>query len=100
MVSVHPHKLTGRYYKAFLEKNMPDFLDNVPLIIRRELHFAHNGAPTHFNLVARRYLNRKLPNRWIGIGGPIVWPPRSPDLNPGFLLVRPFKIFGLFVSSG
>lgn len=23
-----------------------------------------------------------FPNRWIGIGGTIPWPPRSPDLNP------------------
>jgi hypothetical protein len=49
----------------------------MPLIIRRELHFMHDGAPA-----ARRYLNRKLPGRWIGTGGPISWPPRSPDLNP------------------
>jgi hypothetical protein len=61
---------------------MPDFLADVPLIIRRELHFMHDGVPAHFSLVARRYLNRKLPGRWIGRGGPIAWPPRSPDLNP------------------
>jgi hypothetical protein len=23
-----------------------------------------------------------FPNRWIGRAGPILWPPRSPDLNP------------------
>jgi hypothetical protein len=71
MVSVHPNRLTGRNYKAFFENNMPDFLADVPLVIRRELHFMHDGAPAHFNLVARRYLNRKLPGRWIGTGGPI-----------------------------
>jgi hypothetical protein len=42
----------------------------------------HDGAPAHFSLFARRYLNRKFPGRWIGRGGPISWPPRSPDLNP------------------
>ncbi|KAJ4449827.1 hypothetical protein ANN_01233 [Periplaneta americana] len=31
---------------------------------------------------ARRYLDRRFPDRWIGRGGPIAWPPRSPDLNP------------------
>jgi hypothetical protein len=61
---------------------MPDFLADVPMIIRRELHFMHDGAPVRFSLVSRRYLNRKLPGRWIGRGGPIAWPPRSPDLNP------------------
>ncbi|KAJ4435606.1 hypothetical protein ANN_18222 [Periplaneta americana] len=28
------------------------------------------------------YLDRRFPDRWIGRGGPIAWPPRSPDLNP------------------
>jgi hypothetical protein len=27
-------------------------------------------------------LNEKFPNVWIGRGGPIHWPPRSPDLTP------------------
>ncbi|KAJ4452038.1 hypothetical protein ANN_03553 [Periplaneta americana] len=29
-----------------------------------------------------QYLDRRFPDRWIGRGGPIAWPPRSPDLNP------------------
>jgi hypothetical protein len=82
MVSVYPNRLTGRNYKAFFQNNMPDFMADVPLVIRRELRFIHDGAPAHFSLVARRYLNRKLPGRWIGRGGSIAWPPRSPDLNP------------------
>jgi hypothetical protein len=60
---------------------MPDFLADVPLIIRRELHFMHDDAPAHFSLVARRYLNRKFSGRWIGRGVPIAWPLRSLDLN-------------------
>ncbi|KAJ4433851.1 hypothetical protein ANN_16163 [Periplaneta americana] len=32
--------------------------------------------------VVRLAGNRKFPDRWIGRGGPIAWPPRSPDLNP------------------
>jgi hypothetical protein len=59
---------------------MPDFLADVPLIICRELHFMHDGAPAHISLAARRYLNRKFPGRWIGRGGSIAWPPRSSDL--------------------
>jgi hypothetical protein len=27
-------------------------------------------------------LDVKFPGRWIGRGGPIAWPPRSPDLTP------------------
>jgi hypothetical protein len=30
----------------------------------------------------RRSLNATFQDRWIGRGGPIRWPPRSPDLTP------------------
>lgn len=79
---VLPNRLTGEEYERFLENNMPDFLDDVPLITRRQLHFMHDGAPPHFSTVTRMYLDRTFTGRWIGRGGPIAWPPRSPDLNP------------------
>jgi hypothetical protein len=28
------------------------------------------------------FLNRKFPEKRTGRGGPIIWPPRSPDLSP------------------
>jgi hypothetical protein len=59
---VLPNRLTG----VFLENNIPVFLAEVTLIIRLELHFMHDGAPTHFSLVSCRYLNQKFPGRWIG----------------------------------
>ena len=36
----------------------------------------------HFSRVARQFLNRHFANKWIGRGGPVAWPARSPDLNP------------------
>lgn len=30
----------------------------------------------------REFLNQRYPERWIRRLGPILWPPRSPDLNP------------------
>ncbi|EFN79901.1 hypothetical protein EAI_14953, partial [Harpegnathos saltator] len=42
--------------------------------------FMHDGAPAHFSRIAREYLNNNYINRWIGRGGPIAWPARSPDL--------------------
>jgi len=30
----------------------------------------------------RELLNELFPNRWLGRGGPVAWPPRSPDLTP------------------
>lgn len=44
--------------------------------------FQHDGAPPHNALAVRRLLDRRYPGRWIGRGGPVAWPPRSPDLNP------------------
>ena len=43
--------------------------------------FQQNSAPPHYRHIVREYLDRKFPNRWIGRGGPISWPPRSPDLT-------------------
>lgn len=42
----------------------------------------HDGASAHYSAIVRRYLTEKYGERWIGRGGPIAWPPRSPDLNP------------------
>ena len=56
-------------------------LENVPLQVRQRLWFQHGGAPAHFALNVREYLNNVFPNRWIGRGGPVQWPPRSPDLT-------------------
>jgi hypothetical protein len=50
-----PHVLlnrpTGWNYEAFLETNVPNFLASMPLIVCRELHFVHDGNPTHFRLI-------------------------------------------------
>ncbi|KAJ4440389.1 hypothetical protein ANN_08530 [Periplaneta americana] len=83
---VGPHvlvnRLTGQAYTNFLENTIPHVLEDTPLINRQHIHFLHDGAPAHFSRTARRYLDRRFPDRWIGRGGPIAWPPRSPDLNP------------------
>lgn len=42
----------------------------------------HDGAPPHFNILVREHLSQVYGERWIGRGGPVAWPPRSPDLNP------------------
>ncbi|KAJ4449127.1 hypothetical protein ANN_00522 [Periplaneta americana] len=82
---VGPHvlvnRLTGQAYTNFLENTIPHVLEDTPLINRQHIHFLHDGAPAHFSLTARWYLDRRFPDRWIGRGGPIAWPPRSPDLN-------------------
>ena len=44
--------------------------------------FQQDGAPSHWGLHVREFLNETFPNRWIGRDGPIPWPPRSPDITP------------------
>jgi hypothetical protein len=41
-----------------------------------------DGVPPHFCYHVRNHLDREIAGRWIGRGGPIAWPPRSPDLTP------------------
>lgn len=77
----HGH-LTGPGYRDFLEQELPVLLEDVPLAKRRGMWYMHDGAPAHSSMIVREYLNDKFPGRWIGRGGPIPWPARSPDLNP------------------
>lgn len=79
---VLPRRLTGPLYLHFLQHNLPGLLEGLPLAIRRDMWFMHDGAPPHFSQVVRQHLNRNFENRWIGREGPVAWPPRSPDLNP------------------
>ena len=49
--------------------------------------FQQDGAPPHWALDVRTYLNQQLPGRWIGRAAErdqtmMKWPPRSPDLTP------------------
>ena len=46
------------------------------------MYFQHDGAPPHYSRLVREYLNASFRNRWLGRGGPVAWPPRSPDLTP------------------
>ena len=43
--------------------------------------YLHDGAPVHHTVAIHTHLNNEFPGRWIGRGGPLKWPPRSPDLT-------------------
>lgn len=79
---VLPHHLNGHTYHEFLTNTLPDLLDDIPLAVRTRMWFMHDGAPAHFSRVVRNLLNTSYRGRWIGRGGTVNWPPRSPDLNP------------------
>ena len=44
--------------------------------------FRQNGAPPHFAINVRPFLNECVHDRWIGSGSPVRWAPRSTDLMP------------------
>lgn len=79
-----PPRLNGATYHRFLAYELPQLLEDIPIALRRRMWFMHDGAPAHFSMIARNWLNQAnhYRNRWIGRGGPITWPARSPDLNP------------------
>jgi len=79
---VFDNNLTGNTYEAFLRNELPGLLEDIPLMIRSQMYFQHDGAPLHYTQHVRDYLNESFPNRWLGLGGPVAWPPRSPDLTP------------------
>lgn len=73
--------LTGQIYLEFLRDSLPLMLDDIPLDIRRAMWFMHDGAPVHFTRDVRNHLDQNFPERWIGRGSDVLWPPRSPDLT-------------------
>jgi hypothetical protein len=77
-----PRNITDNEYRDVLENELPSLLDCVPLAIKDLIWFMHDGAPPHFNFIARDALKNKYRNRRIGRGGPTAWTPLSPDLNP------------------
>jgi hypothetical protein len=77
-----PSRLNGLSYEVFLRDVLPGLLEDVPLAVRANIRFQHDGAPPHFTLQVREYLTEVWGHRWIGRGGPVAWPARSPDLTP------------------
>lgn len=68
-------------------------------------YFQQDGAAPHRAEIVKNYLNGKLPGHWIGKGGPINWPARSPDLTPpdfflwGYLRERVYRRNPLTVAQ-
>jgi len=79
---VFDNNLTGNTYEAFLRHELIGLLEDNPLMIRRQMYFQHDEAPPHYTRRMREFLNKTFPNRWLGRGGPVAWPPRSPELTP------------------
>lgn len=74
--------VTGESYLRFIEDDLGQLLDEVLSEEEQDnMFFQQDGHPAHRAAAVIAALNRKFPNRWIGLGGPWMWPPRSPDLT-------------------
>jgi hypothetical protein len=81
-IEVLDPRLNAERYLEFLENRLYDILGDFPIELRHEMWFQHDGAPPHNGRRVTEWLNRNYNNRWIGNRSNILWPPRSPDLNP------------------
>ena len=50
----------------------------------------HDGAPPHYALCSRQVMNEIFDEKWKGRGGPVAWPPRSPDLTSPYYFLWGF----------
>jgi hypothetical protein len=57
--------------------------------------FQQGGNSSHYASPVKVCLNQYFPGKWIGRGGPITWPSRSPDLTFRFLSMRVHKGLGV-----
>jgi hypothetical protein len=80
-LAVLPSRLTGAVCHCFLVNGLPVLLEHVPLHQRQHMWSMHDGAPPHCLRTVRQHLNQTFGEQWIGRGGPVNWPARSPDLN-------------------
>ena len=67
-------------YMQMLQTNVIPCLESKGIL--DGIWWQQDGAPPHYASVVRNYLNQKFGSHWIGRGGPVEWPPRSPDINP------------------
>ncbi|XP_030754949.1 uncharacterized protein LOC115881550 [Sitophilus oryzae] len=80
--------LTGIRYLQFLQTYLIPTLRglfpnrNNPEMSHENLWYQQDGAPPHYAVYVRRFLDQVFPGKWIGRRGSIEWPPRSPDLTP------------------
>lgn len=83
--------LNSEKYLELLQNNIVPAINNLNL---EDVWYQHDGAPPHSSRAVINYLNQTFTNRWIGRGGPVQWPPRSPDMSP-----NDFSLWGLLKSK-
>ena len=75
-------RMTGQNHLDFLQNGLPEQLEDVALAARIAVYFQCDEAPSRYIRLVMQHLSGTFPDRLIGRGRPINWPPRSPDLTP------------------
>jgi hypothetical protein len=57
--------------------------------VREKLIWQQDGAPPHYGLIVRNFVNDMF-GQWIGRHGTVEWPPHSPDVTP-----MDFSVWGI-----
>ena len=65
-----PPRLIGAVYHDFVQNAYPELVQDVDLHVRIYLWLTHKGAPPHFILAFRAFLNKVFTEEWLGRGGP------------------------------
>lgn len=73
--------INSENYLQLLRDDLPLLLEDIDIDTRRRMWLQHDGAGPHYANIVKDFLNDTFPNRWIGRGGPVRWPARSPDLT-------------------
>jgi len=83
--------LNGETYLDLLQTHIAPLIDEAVQTQENEVgelnldanltYFQHDGAPSHYALAVREWLEYHFPEKWIGRRGTIEWPARSPDLT-------------------
>ena len=81
------NRVIGPFFFAEPTATARTYLDMLELYVVPQLPagtiYQQDGAPPHYALEVRKFLNDNFPGQWIGRGSEtIAWPPRSPDLTP------------------
>lgn len=89
--------LNGEKYLRLLRDQVIPQIREIANI--NQVWYQHDGCPSHFVRPVTRLLDETFPNRWIGRGGPIHWPPRSPDMAPNDFFLWPYLGNKVFTAS-
>lgn len=76
-----PECFNGAKYLVFSQYVHSDLLQGILPCVHQDMWFMHDGAPAYFSIAVRNYLDATYPGIWIGYGGHVAWPSRSPELN-------------------